>query len=179
MKLTTDNNFAVAPCRTQRTSHRSGIMLVDCLVYGSVLLILLGVAYAALYRCSENSAMLRRNTEDVTMALKAGERWRADVRAARGLIRSSMADDGTEVVLPCPRDDVSYRFATNSVSRRVGNGGWNSLLPSVASSIMASENRTNLTAWRWELELKPRSKRPVHLRPLFTFIAVPEKGITQ
>jgi len=43
---------------------------------------------------------------------------------------------------------------------------------------MAADPRERVVAWRWELELRPRpsgSVKPGRIRPLFTFLAVPEK----
>ena len=59
-----------------------GYLLIEALVYIAVVVTLLGVAYAAMYRCVDRSFALRRNADDITSALHAGERWRADVRAA-------------------------------------------------------------------------------------------------
>jgi hypothetical protein len=44
-------------------------------------------------------------------------------------------------------------------------------LSNVKSSKMQSELRENVTAWRWELELKT-VKKTARVRPLFTFEAV-------
>src|SRR5439155_11435731 len=60
---------------------RSGYMLIEALVYIGVSFLLLGIGFAAMYRCIDNSVGLRRSADDITSALHAGERWRADVRA--------------------------------------------------------------------------------------------------
>src|SRR5258706_15721800 len=72
----------------------NGIMLIECLVYTVVLLILLGVAYAAFYRCMENSVALRRNAEDITTALQAGERRRAGVGGGVGAVDRKRGGEG-------------------------------------------------------------------------------------
>ena len=166
--------------RTERSVHRlslpcsAGYMIIECLVYGMVLLILLGVGYAAFYRCVENSVRLRRNASDIANALHAGERWRADVRAASSSIRFERTGTGQMLRLTGVRGEVAYQFTTNAVLRRVGNGTWTRMLNNVQSSAMETDQRPNVTAWRWELELEPSSKRPARVRPLFTFLAVPE-----
>jgi hypothetical protein len=119
---------------------------------------------------------LRRNADDIAQALHAGERWRADVRAASGPIRFESTDAARILRLPGHRGEVAYQFTTNTVLRRVGNGTWTSLLNNVQSSAMESDQRLNVSAWRWELELKPRSKKPGRVRPLFTFLAVPDRS---
>jgi len=169
--------------RRARTSgaHRApppncgGYTIIECLVYGLVLCILLGVAYAAFYRCVENSVRLRRNADDIANALHAGERWRADVRAASGPIRLEKSDAEHILRLPGERGEVAYQFTTNAILRRVDHGAWTRLLNNVQSSAMESDPRSYVIAWRWELELKPRSKKPGPVRPLFTFLAVPER----
>jgi hypothetical protein len=156
-----------------------GYLLIECLVYMSVLLILLGVGYEAFYRCIQNSVALRRSADDIASALNAGERWRADLRAVKGMIR--VEDTAAERILHLPgaRGEVAYQFSRNAVLRRVGGGSWVRLLAGVKSSSMKSDPRPNVIAWRWELELQPRSKKPGRVRPLFTFIAVPERSSTK
>jgi hypothetical protein len=47
---------------------------------------------------------------------------------------------------------------------------------------MTSDPREYVTPWRWELELETRAKgsvKPGRVRPLFTFIAVPERPSTK
>jgi hypothetical protein len=47
---------------------------------------------------------------------------------------------------------------------------------------MQPDRREYITAWRWELELQTRatgSVKPGRVRPLFTFIAVPERPATK
>ncbi len=63
-----------------RPEVRTGYMLVEALVYIGVSFLLLGVGFAAMYRCIYNSVGLRRSADDITSALHAGERWRKDVR---------------------------------------------------------------------------------------------------
>lgn len=162
----------------QRSSNR-GTSIIECLVYGFVLLILLGVAYSAFYRCVENSYALRRNAEDVATALRAGERWRADVRAARQLVPGEATSEGTYLHLESERGPVDYHFSSNSVLRRAQSGPWVTLLPNVKASAMQADPRGDVSAWRWELELRPRSKKPVRISPLFTFIAVPERSLSK
>lgn len=159
--------------------HEGGYLLIECLVYISVLLILLNVGYSAFYRCIENSVALRRNADDIVNALNAGERWRTDLRTANGTIRFEVLAEKRILHLPGARGEVAYQFSTNAVLRRVGDGPWVRLLAGVKSSSMESDPRPNVVAWRWELELKPRSKKMGRVRPLFTFVAVPNRSSTK
>jgi len=68
--------------------------------------------------------------------------------------------------------------SAKTVSRKVANKPWVQLLGNVKLSWMQADPRARVTAWRWELELRPRLKgydKPGRVRPLFTFVAVPEK----
>src|SRR5208282_2819751 len=106
------------------------------------------------------------------------ERWRADVRAATTGVRLENTDAGQLLHLDGPERAITYLFATNAVSRRVGTAPWTRVLPSVRSSSMSADRREYVTAWRWELEIQPRtfgSAKPGRIRPLFTFLAVPER----
>jgi len=164
-----------------KTSQR-GYLMIEALVYIGVIVVVLGVAYSATYRCIDRSIALRRNADDITSALHAGERWRADVRAASSQVRLESTDAGQLLYLEGPSSAVVYSFATNAVSRRVGTGPWVRLLPNVKSSTMTADKREHVTAWRWELELQTRataSVKPGRIRPLFTFLAVPQHPSTK
>jgi hypothetical protein len=114
---------------------------------------------------------LRRNADDITQALNVGELWRADIRAATKPVQF----DANERLLRIPhRDgDVAYKFTDAQVLRQTGTDApWVVVLPNVENSQMQSADRTQVAAWRWELELKTLRK-PATTRPLFTFTAVP------
>ena len=164
------------PAQSPPASNRAYLM-IEALVYIAVVFVLLGAGYAAMYRCIDNSIALRRNADDITSALHAGERWRADVRSATSQARLETTDAGQLLSFESPRGPVSYRFSTNAVLRSVGAGPWTRLLPNVKSSTMKSDPRQYASPWCWELELAPRTQgsvKPGRVRPLFTFIAVPE-----
>lgn len=147
--------------------------LIEMLVYMSVLLVLLGIGYAALYRSMDNATALRESTDDIINAIHAGENWRADVRAAHGNIRLESSDAEQILSLPGSRGRISYRFAANTISRRIGGNDWTPVLANVKTSDFIADARQNVKAWRWELELRTHPKRVIRIRPLFTFIAVP------
>ena len=154
-----------------------GYLMIEVLVYLAVIAALMGAGYAALYRCMDSSIALRRNADDITNALHAGERWRADVRSASNRVRLEDTAEGQLLYLEGATNEVTYRFSTNALSRRLGAGPWVRLLPNVKSSTMKSDPRQYASPWCWELELAPRTQgsvKPGRVRPLFTFIAVPE-----
>jgi hypothetical protein len=157
---------------------RHGYLLIEALVYIGVIVALLGTGYAAMYRCIDRSLALRRNADDIANALHAGERWRADVRSAGSQVRLEPTAEGELLHLEGGKTPVVYCLSTNSLSRRLGEGPWVRLLANVKTSTMKSDPREHVTAWRWELELAPRTQgsvKPGRVRPLFTFIAVPER----
>jgi hypothetical protein len=160
----------------KRQEH--GYLILETGVYIFVLLILMGVAYAAMYRCIDRSVALHKNADALISALRAGEHWRADVRAATGAIRTQ--EDSPQLLIPTGHGEILYRFETNAILRRAGSNSWYTLLPNVRSSQMQSDARQHTAAWRWELELLPVKKdgsNTNRIRPLFTFIAVPA-GVT-
>src|SRR5690349_18177766 len=69
-----------------------GITLIECLVYISLVFVILGMATVAFYRCFDNMKSLRRNSNDITQALNVGELWREDVRAATKPVRFAAED---------------------------------------------------------------------------------------
>ncbi len=161
--------------------HRA-YLLIEALVYISLVAVLLGLGYAAMYRCIDSSLAMRRNADDIASALHAGERWRADVRSARNQVRLEDTSDGQLLHLEGATGEVVYRSATNALFRRVGEGPWVRLLPNVKSSTMKSDRRQYATVWCWNLELATRTQgsvKPARIRPLFTFIAVPERPLSK
>lgn len=167
--------------RTPHSAPEGGYLLIEALAYIAVVFVVLGVAYAALYRCMDHSIALRRNTDDITRALSAGERWRADVRNAATRIWLEKTAAGQVLHLEGLRAEAAYHFDDDAVYRRLASGPWAPVLTHVKSSVMAPDPRREVTAWRWELELKPRAKGTVkasRIRPLFTFLAVPPNPAT-
>ena len=153
-------------------SAQKGILLVDCLVYIGLFFLITGVAFSFFYSCWDGSLALRRNTDDITSALRVGEIWRADVRDASGPLRVENSTAGQLLHVPEKSGEVVYRFAAGSLWRDAANREPRQLLPKVKSSRIELDHRKQVTVWRWELEL-PIKKRTAQVHPLFTFEAVP------
>jgi hypothetical protein len=165
--------------KTTASRNRSsqGILLIECLVYMSALFVVLGVAYSVCFGFWDNAVGLRRNADDIAAALRIGERWRDDVRAASAPLRVEDSADGPVLHIPRKNGEILYRFSGASISRRSNETGpWITLLAKVKSSRMQEDKRRQVTAWRWEIELMARRKS-VRLHPLFTFEAVPNPMI--
>jgi len=62
--------------------RQRGIMLIECMIYVTVLTIILLLAFSIFYQCQTQSVHLRRQTEHVAVTLRFGERWRNEVRNA-------------------------------------------------------------------------------------------------
>jgi hypothetical protein len=167
----------IRACHSSRIAagRRSGIMLVDCLVYIALLALILGLAFAAFYRTLEHSTRLNANAADIARALRAGEQWRDDVRAATGPPRVATQDGRAALSIPQAIGEIIYRVSGNSVVRETAPGGaFAEVLPDVRRSEFVRDAREYVTAWRWELELS--SKQEVtRVRPMFTFQAVPAR----
>lgn len=145
--------------------------LIECITYIAVLIVVLNVAFASYYRCQLNAANLRRNADDITRALRAGERWRADIRKAVGSPRSTSG----RVIIPQRDGDVTYEVADGTVWRQTTQSRI-AILKQVKNSVMQTEVRGQVHAWRWELELATPQKA-VQMRPLFTFEAAGEQQL--
>ena len=91
-----------------------GMALIELLVYMGVLLVLMGVGYAAFYRCLDNSTALRQSADDIVNALHAGEDWRGDVRTADR--RESLEP------IPLPGESLHLRIRSTTGSHRVALG---------------------------------------------------------
>ena len=157
-------------------AHRTaGIMLVQCQVYIAVFAILLGIGFAAFYLCWDHSKALIYATDDISSALRAGERWRADVRGATGKISVETTAAGEVVRIPGSEKEIVYRFESGEMRREISTSkNPHLILQKVSSSQMQAEPRDGVTAWRWELVLNQR--RPeTQFQLLFTFQAAQTK----
>jgi hypothetical protein len=158
-----------------RVRRQAGVLLVECIVYIAVFAILLGIGTAAFYFCWDHSKALIYATDDVESALRAGERWRADIRNATGNISVETTATGEVVKIPKSESEILYHFDSGEVRRQMASSDFSELLlPKVKTSQMKLDARGEVHAWRWELELTERRKE-THLPLLFTFEAVQAK----
>ncbi|MBI1840001.1 MAG: hypothetical protein HYR88_04005 [Verrucomicrobia bacterium] len=152
------------------------LSLLELMVYIAVLMVILSLSYAALYRTTDTTKHLGRNAQDISRALRAGERWREDIRSATAAIEF---DPGAaQVSIKIPRKDgvVRYTFRDGACWREAsGRSDPERLLDRVRNSQFLAETRSLLACWRWELELEP-SLAKAHMKPLFTFIALAGVG---
>lgn len=157
--------------RIDRHSSRSGILLVECMIYISALAVLLAVAATAFYQFQMQSLHLQRNAHDIARTLQAGERWRADVRASEAA-ELLPGEQGPVLRLDCGTNEVRYGYSDGVVWRKKSvNAEWTPLLFEVKNSTMELESRTWAAVWHWNVELKTAQKA-IRQRPLFSFLAV-------
>ena len=158
-----------------KTRRAAGILLTECLVYLAVFAVLLGLGMAAFYFCWDHSRAVIYATDDIAAALRAGERWRADVRIATGEISVATTPAGEVVKIPEGAAEILYRFDSGEVRRQKSSAEFSELLlPKVKTSQMAADARGEVRAWCWELELAPaRQETKLPLR--FTFEAAQTK----
>lgn len=165
---------------TTRNRNPGAYLLMEALVYMGVVVVILAVGYAAMYRCVDSVVVLRRDAEDISRALNAGERWRTEVRQAVRGIRWEVVDGERELHLDATKRQIAYRFASGAVYRRIDAGPWVLMLGRVQSCGFQPVPAGNFTAWRWDLELQPEVKGALkagRVRPLFTFISVPQSTL--
>ena len=152
-------------------SHRAsrGITLIECLAYIVLLGAITGVATVALGRLWGTTGRMARSGDALAAALRAGERWRADIRDARGPVEA-MAD-GAGCRIPGASGAIEWRWHDGLVWRR-GSGAEVVWLGPVVASTMASEARDGVLAWRWEFLMAPESAKS-RFEPWHGFVAVP------
>ncbi len=143
-----------------------GYTLIECLVYIAVLAVVLNLSFDAYYRYDQYTRNLRQNADDIIRTLRAGERWRDDVRASTA--PPHVIENG--VAIPQRSGEVAYVFAEGAIWRQTSTTRV-AVLKQVKVSIMSDDSRPHVNAWRWELELASPKKNVV-VRPLFSFTAV-------
>ena len=153
----------------RHSNGRRGYSLAEVLVYMGVLSVVMTVAWLSYYSLVDCSRGLAGNAEDIVRALKAGERWRGDLRAATAPPKLV----GGVLHVPAGAGEVLYRLSKDAVERKA-DAGWAPALAKVKASKMMADQGKHVASWRWEVEL--RGRREARIRPRFTFMAVPATG---
>jgi hypothetical protein len=154
-----------------RASRKGGYFMIELMVYIAIVGLVMGLAFGAFYRTLDTWRDLSRNANDIARALKAGERWREDVRLA--IAPPEKLTDGSAEALEITQPDlkVVYVFNGETVWRKQGDYPAEVFLSNVKHSEMLRDQRLRVVSWRWELELISK-KKIVRIRPQFTFQAV-------
>ena len=149
--------------------------LVELMMYVAMVSVLTVMASKAYYRAADQSMALKLQTRQIASVLRAGERWRADVRQA---VRPPEWIENARLEEPVLRlsmkdETIEYIFQENKIYRRTSEGAKEMVLAKVRASRMLDAARGDVPAVRWEVALIPRRKNP-GTWPLFTFQAVPK-----
>lgn len=151
--------------------NSSAFSLIECLVYISVFTLVMFLAMQVFFQTRDSSDRLRRNADDITRALHAGERWREDVRTATAPPRAVEKDGQHWLAIPRGTNLTVYIHFKDTVWRQEStNQTWQPALARVKSSHMDADARQHVTAWRWEVELHTKDPKK-RVTPLFTFLA--------
>jgi hypothetical protein len=158
--------------------NQRALTLIECLVYMTVMFIILGLAFTAFYQCQTNAIALQRNAAEIARTIRAGEQWRNDVRQSPGL--SYLDQDGIKFIqLPATNGEVAYVFSGSNIWRKLaGKDQWVVFLENVKASEMKMEKRNDLTVCSWDLELKEHHQKS-RVKPMFSFLAVPQQKESQ
>lgn len=156
-----------------RARTNAGVALIDCLVYISLLALILGLSFGAFIESVNHSTELERISTTTVRVLQAGEQWRRDVRQATARPVVRRADDQIEMHIPTPQGQIGYLFRESTVLRRSGSEApWLEAVGEIRHTQFTEDARNQVTAWRWDVELKTRRDQD-RFRRVFTFEAVP------
>jgi hypothetical protein len=173
--------------RNSPVDGRRGVTLIEVLIYVVLFYTFMMVA-ADTYICGKNQARsIRWNATKIVRVMYAGERWRQDIRDAISPpqnIQSSLPnpDDPLDIIeltsLKIIKSSETnwYAFRGDHVFRMSSHlpTQWELVMDKVNGSTMVKDQRGKVAAWRWEVELKKITKKG-RTRPLFTFLAAPQK----
>lgn len=153
----------------------AGLTLVPVLVYLGVFLIIANLATMAFFTVLEHVRTVRHETDQVTTALVAGERWRDDIRRATAPPQLLVTTSMTTLLIPRGTNEVGYLYQAGQVFRRSRQDAfWQPILGPASQADFIPDTRAGVPSWRWEVRFPDRRGRP--RAPLaFTFQAVPLK----
>lgn len=154
------------------TQRQHGALLINCLVFIAAWIVVGTFAIKALFTMIGGTTRLRDTGNDIVAAMNIGEQWRADVRLATGPLATKLDQDGARLEIPQGDTTIVYLQEWDELIRRHADGTRSAVvLKDIADLEFVREKRGAVSAWRWELELKPNARR-ANTKPLFTFLAV-------
>ena len=166
---------------------RRGITLIEALIYIVLFSAFMLVAFDAYFKSNNEARSIRWNATKTIKVMYAGERWRQDIRDATSppqYIQTSLPnpDDPQDIIeltylkIIKPSETNWYASRGDRVFRMSSllPTQWELVMDKVNGSTMVEYQRGKVAAWRWEVELKKITKKG-QTRPLFTFLAVPQK----
>lgn len=161
----------------QPPSRLGGISLVECLIYIAILTVVTGIAFSVFFSVLSHHRSVVRCSDDIVGAVKAGECWRADIRAAIEVPRSESTSTEQALQIRHAGGTITYLFSNARIWRIVdGKSPELPLLEKVKSSVMQADTRTVTHAWRWDLQIAPARKQS-KTTPSFAFLAAEKPGL--
>jgi hypothetical protein len=144
----------------------------------AALIVITAAATSAFYHCFDSSRELRRNADEIVRVLHAGEKWRADLRAATAAPQPFQAGNNVQLTVPTAAGPIIYTFADARLTRQSTSPAVTSVLfTNIFSSQMQAAPDRHANAWVWEIELNPNHKNArVHPRFTFETVAGPAKS---
>ena len=166
---------------------RRGVTFIEVLVYIVLFSTFMLVAFNAYFSSKNQARSMQWNAIKIIQVMNAGERWRQDIRDAISppqIIQSSLPNPNnppdkielTSLKVIKPSETNWYTFRGDHIFRMSSllPTQWELVMDKVNSSTMVEEQRGEVAAWLWEVELKAKTTNAL-TRPLFTFLSVPEK----
>jgi len=166
---------------------RRGVTLIEMLAYIVLFSAFMLVAFDMYFSSKTVARGIQGKASAIIQVMYAGERWRQDIRNATSppqITQSSLPnpDDLPDIIelttlkIIKPSETNWYTFRGDHVFRMSSllPTKWELVMDKVNSSTMAEEQRGEVAAWRWEVELKTKTTN-APTRPLFTFLSVPKK----
>lgn len=149
-----------------------GIFLIQGLVYMVILATISYVAFNAFFSLKTGVKRVQLVADDIVSTMEIGEQWRADMRLASAEVTIKQTDHSTSLFIPLENGKTNFwHFSQQKVVRTDAYGHATSILLDVAETRFVPDERKHVSAWRWELELKPNGPN-ARMKPLFTFLAV-------
>ena len=166
---------------------RRGVTLIEMLVYIVLFSAFMLVVFETYFSSKTVARGIQGKASAIIQVMYAGERWRQDIRDATSppqITQSSLPnpDDLPDIIelttlkIIKPSETNWYTFRGDHVFRMSSllPTKWELVMDTVDSSKMVEEQRGEVAAWRWEVELKTKTTN-APTRPLFTFLSVPKK----
>ena len=158
-------------------SRLHGLSLIECLIYIAVLTVVTGIAFSVFFSVLSHHRSVVRCSDDIVGTVKAGERWRADIRAAIEVPRLEASATEQALHIRQAGGTITYLFLSGRIWRIIdGKTPELPLLEKVKSSVMLADTRATTHAWRWDLQIASARKKS-KITPSFSFIAAEKAGL--
>ncbi|MCF7708797.1 MAG: hypothetical protein K9N52_07865 [Verrucomicrobia bacterium] len=156
--------------------RQRGMMLIEALVYISLLGVVTILAYTTFHRCMIETRVSDARANVISVAIKAGEKWRTDIHAAVQAPEELRMSDSRELEgMRIQQSDglITYQFEGDTLYR-IDQETKVRILEDVVSSRFYPERRSEVSGYRWELEVKGEREEYKEYDHLFSFLAVPQ-----